>query len=96
MVSSPEGVILFFTIFMFFTVQMASILGQATILKNVPEFTPPPRVEGILAIPAYIISNMVIFFELMFLSTEFQILGIILAGFGVTLLYIIIKALPFT
>lgn len=91
------------SIFTFFMVQIGSLAGQ-TIIKNAPPVPIMPSAIGapsglewawfIFNLLVFVFSNIIYFFQLMSISSDFALFGVVvLTPLGITMLWIIIKTI---
>jgi hypothetical protein len=95
--------ILFYTIFLFFIIQLSAMAGQSLVSGvNAPTAPSPPTTparggfwgfwDGIFGIIGYLFTNIVYFFQLMGSSSSFTVFGaIILAPFMIALVWIVLQ-----
>jgi len=88
---SKYTILLGYTTFLFFVIQISAMAG-ATLIKNAPSPPAAPSTPGALELLSFILNNIVFFFNLMAISTDFLIFGaVVLTPFIIFLLWIIIE-----
>lgn len=95
--------ILFYTIFLFFIIQISAMAGQSLVTGVSPPTVPSPPTtparggfwgfwDGITGIIGYLLTNIVYFFQLMGSSSSFAMFGaVILAPFMIALVWIVLE-----
>lgn len=85
--------IIFYSIFLFFTIQISSMAG-AYILSGVSSPTAPTKPSGIIDSIGWVVSNIGYFFKMMTVSTEFALFGaVVLTPFLIALIWIVIEVI---
>jgi hypothetical protein len=90
---TKEQILLAYTIFLFAVIQLSALAGT-TLVGNVPEVSPPSPPGSLLdifGVLGWIKDNILFFFDLMRISTNYRIFGaMIITPFVILLVYIII------
>jgi len=85
-------ILMAYTTFLFFVMQIGSMAG-ATLIKNAPEPpTPPEAITDIFGFATFIVNNIVYFFTLMTVSSDYLIFGlVVLTPFVIFLIWIVLE-----
>jgi hypothetical protein len=85
--------ILFYAVFSFALIGLTSQFGQTILMNSNIAFTPPPAPTSIFDVLGFIVGNIIIFFQLMFISSAFAVLDFIWIAFSIVMFYIILRLL---